>query len=243
MCGQVWAKSKDWCRLSNVPTVERYLASQLHFIINSAASAHSNVLYGRGANCVYIMYKQERPTDGFVQKERNWCTRTHGFPGWVASSLTTIAHFAKNHTSAHAPSHVLCFTGGKNVRGHTSQCEVHTVMQRGFSRLALAWPTTVFGTIWQLTHFNRVAKCCTLQVRVRTILRRFAISSDRDGRSVLVQSMHNPLGIEADTSISLCQARENSLAIISFPSCYRLQGLFDGLLLDFFSLTLSCINS
>ena len=82
------------------------------------------------------------------------------------------------------------------MRGHTSQCEVHTVMQRGFSRLALAWPTTVFGTIWQLTHFNRVAKCCTLQVRVRTILRRFAISSDRDGRSVLVQPLHNPLGIE-----------------------------------------------
>ena len=119
-----------------------------------------------------------------------------------------------------------------------------TLLCREVSPPAWHWlGRTVFGTIWQLTHFNRVAKCCTLQVRVRTILRRFAISSDRDGRSVLVQSMHNPLGIEADTSISLCQARENSLAIISFPSCYRLQGLFDGLLLDFFSLTLSCINS
>ena len=133
-------------------------------------------------------------------------------------------HISPKITPPLTPLPMYCASQGAKMCAGTLHSVKFTLLCREVSPGWHWLGRTVFGTIWQLTHFNRVAKCCTLQVRVRTSLRRFAISSDRDGRSVLVQSMHNPLGIEADTSISVKRGKTLwqsflSLLVIDSKDC------------------------
>ena len=137
MCGQVWAKSKDWCRLSNVPTVERYLASQLHFIINSAASAHSNVLYGRGANCVYIMYKQAGASNRWFCAKREELMHTDSrFPRLSCQFPDNDCTFRqKSHLRSRPFPCIVLHRGQKCARAHftvwSSHCYAERFLQAG----------------------------------------------------------------------------------------------------------------
>ena len=215
--------------LSEISPVQRYFSQKLQIISPQC-----------GANCVCTGSCEH--VDGSVQpmvlcKKRG--IDAHGGGGLTVSpaELPVPWQDCTFRQKSHLRSGIVLHRGAK----------IFTLLCREVSPGWHWLGRTVFGTIWQLPEKQSsemwiTEECWTLQVRVRPSLRRFAISSDEDGRSVLVQSMHNPLGIEADTSISVKWGKTLwqsflSLLVIGSKDC------LDQLLLVSFSLALSCLNS
>ena len=196
------------CSLSNVPSLDGYLATStsLHHLLTLYTAMWTRCQLCAGEHveesCVQPMVCR--------QKER---IDARGGPTVSLAELPVpwqdCTFRQKSHLHSRPPP-VLFFTGGKNVPGLT----LHCYAERFLPGIGLPAPflgqfgssgscRVVFLQLVNMIYTEVLQpRWCTLQVRVGPSLRGFAIS-DRDGRSVLVQSMHNPLGIEPNTSISV----------------------------------------
>ena len=71
-------------------------------------------------------------------------------------------HISPKITPSLTPLPMYCASQGAKMCAGTLHSVKFTLLCREVSPVWHWLGRTVFGTIWQLTHFNRVAKCCTL---------------------------------------------------------------------------------